>query len=236
MSDLSLRQSKILAAVVKEYCDNGEPVASGDLLAKYDFDVSAATIRNEMQELEEKGYLQQPHTSAGRIPSDAGFRFFVNELMHRTKLSLQEQERLRREVVKLSAMNIELGKRLAKLMAEVSSNAAFAVLPGETSASGLSHILNQNQLPAEDVKEIAEFFDNIDNYADDLIEKYKDSDPTTIIGKEIEIGKSKDYSMIVSGLQLPSGKKGVVGLIGPKNMKYEKNFSLMEYISKLIKP
>jgi transcriptional regulator of heat shock response len=58
--------------------------------------------------------------------------------------------------------------------------------------------------------------------------------PQTFIGKEIQLSKKSDYSMIVSGLQLPSGKKGVIGLVGPKSMKYEKNLTLMEYIAKLL--
>ena len=76
--NLTQRQAKILAAIVKENCDTGEPVASGDLVGKYNFNVSSPTIRNEMQALEKLGYIAQPHTSSGRVPTDKGFRYFVN--------------------------------------------------------------------------------------------------------------------------------------------------------------
>lgn len=231
---LTLRQARILAAIVKENCENGQPVASRDLTQKYNFEVSAPTIRNEMQALEKLGLISQPHTSAGRVPTDVGFRYFVNELMERVKLSVKEQERLKHEVVKLQMVNAEVGRRLAKLLASSTSQASFTILPEEVSSTGLSNILDSQTLPAEDAKEIAQFFDNLDEYADAMLKDYGDADAQAFIGKELKLSKHSDYSMIVSGMQLPSGKKGVIGLIGPKSMQYQKNLTLMEYITKLI--
>ena len=232
--NISPRQAKILAAIVKENCEGGQPVASADLVEKYNFNVSSPTIRNEMQALEKMGYIQQPHTSSGRVPTDKGFRYFVNQLMDRVKLTLKEQDRLKTELMKLQMANAEVSRRLAKLLSEHSQQASFALFPEEVSTVGISNLLLNPALPAEDAKEIAEFFDNIDQYADKMITDYAGHGTKTIIGKEIQLSKKSDYSMIVSGLQLPSGKKGVIGLIGPKSMKYEKNLSLMEYIAKLL--
>lgn len=232
--EITSRQAKILAAIVKENCDTGVPVASKDLVDKDYFDLSGASIRNEMQVLEKLGYIQQPHTSAGRVPTDMGFRYFVSELMERVKLSMKEQDHLRREVVKLQAVNAEIGRRLAKLLADTSEQASFTLLPGQSSAMGMANILDNPSLPPEDAKEIARFFDNIDEHAEQMIQDYADGSPKAVIGKEIQLSENSDYSMIVSGLSLPSGKKGVIGLIGPKNMKYEKNMGLMEYIAKLL--
>ena len=233
-SEITQRQAKILAAIVKENCESGQPVASADLVEKYDFHVSSPTIRNEMQALEKMGYIMQPHTSAGRVPTDKGFRYFVNQLMDRVKLTLKEQDILKRELFKLQLVNAEMGRRVAKLLSEHSQQASFALFPEEVSTVGLSNILDNPALPVEDAKEIAEFFDNIDNYAEKMISDYGGKGAKAMIGKEIQLSKKSDYSMIVSGLQLPSGKKGVIGLIGPKSMKYEKNLSLMEYIAKLL--
>lgn len=241
-SDLSARQARILAAIVKENCDSCEPVASKDLAAKYNFGISAPTIRNEMQELEKKGFITQTHTSSGRVPTDKGFRYFVNQLMSRVKLSLQEQNNLKKELLKLQMAHMETGRRVAKLLSELSGSASFAIFPEETvpggrqvSTIGMSNILGNPAVPAEDAQEIAKFFDDIDNYAEKMIADYaSEKDPKTFIGKELSLSKKSDYSMIVSGLQLPSGKRGVIGLIGPKAMKYEKNLTLMEYIAKLL--
>jgi transcriptional regulator of heat shock response len=154
--------------------------------------------------------------------------------MDRFKLSMREQEALRKEIMKLQIVNAEIGRRLAKMLAAHTSQASFAIMPDEVSAVGLSNILNTESMPAEDAKEIAEFFDKLDEYAESMIEDYGDEKPQAFIGKELKLSKRSDYSMIVSGLRLPSGKKGVVGLIGPKNMHYPKNLSLLEYISKLL--
>lgn len=233
-NSLTQRQARILAAIVKENCDTCEPVASADLAEKYSFEISAATIRNEMQELEKLGFIAQPHTSAGRVPTDKGFRYFVNELMDRVKLSLKEQDALKKELLKLQMAHMELGRRLAKLLADQSQSASFALFENEVSTMGLSNILDNPALPAEDAKEIARFFDNIDQHAEKMLLDYSGKGPEAKIGKEITLSKNSDYSMVVSGLKLPSGKKGVIGLVGPKSMKYEKNMSLMEYISKLL--
>ncbi|MBI5530661.1 MAG: hypothetical protein HY918_04135 [Candidatus Doudnabacteria bacterium] len=233
-SEITPRQAKILAAIVKENCDNCQPVASGDLAEKYNFGVSAPTIRNEMQELEKQGFIKQPHTSAGRVPTDKGFRYFVNELMDRVKLTLKEQDTLKRELMKLQMAHMEMGRRLTKLLSEHSQSASFALFDNEVSTMGLSNILSNPGLQAEDAREIAKFFDDIDQHAEKMMQDYSGMGPKAMIGKEIELSKTSDYSMIVSGLQLPSGKKGIIGLVGPKSMKYEKNMSLMEYIAKLL--
>jgi len=232
--EITPRQAKILAAIVKENCDTCGPVASQELAKKYQFDVSPATIRNEMAVLEEKGYIFQPHTSAGRVPTDKGFRYFVNQLMNKVKLTLKEQELLKREILKLQVAHLEMGRRLAKLLAEHSEQASFALFPEEVSAVGLSNLLSNPAIPSEDAKEIAKFLDDIDQYAENMIKDYAGQEPAALIGKELKLSKKSDYSMIVSGLTLPSGKKGVIGLVGPKSMKYEKNLSLIKYIAKLL--
>ena len=104
MSEITQRQAKILAAIVKEYSISGQPVGSGELSDQYGFAVSAATIRNEMQALEKAGYIYQPHTSAGRVPTDEGFRFFVNKLMKRLELSQIEQHKLQIELRTLQSL------------------------------------------------------------------------------------------------------------------------------------
>jgi len=233
--NLTQRQAKILAAIVKENCDIGKAVGSKELAEKYEFGISAPSVRNEMQTLEKQGYIKHRHTSAGRVPTDKGYRYFVNQLMDRFKLSIDEQNRLKKELVKLQMAHVEMGRRIAKLLSDSTQEASFAILPEEVSTVGLSNILDNPALPAADAKEIAKFFDDIDNYAEKMMQDYgEEASPKTFIGKELQLSKNSDYSMMVSGLKLPSGKKGVIGLIGPKSMKYEKNLSLMEYISKLL--
>jgi transcriptional regulator of heat shock response len=233
-TEITHRQAKILAALVKENCDSGQPVASSDIAEKYNLGVSPATIRSEMARLEEMGFIAQPHTSAGRVPTDVGFRYFVNQLMERVKLGVREQEQLKSELQQLQAAHVEMGRRIARLLASHSDQASFAVFPETVASTGMSKILDNPNLPPEDAKEIARFFDNLDENAQSMLAEYCDKGPEARIGKEIQLSKKSDYSMIVSGIELPSGKKGVIGLVGPKSMKYEKNLTLMEYVSKLL--
>ena len=96
--DLNERKKQILQAVIDEYIGSAEPVGSRAISKKNELGLSSATIRNEMADLEEMGYLIQPHTSSGRIPSDAGYRFYVNSLMKRYRLGLEAIERLQAEL------------------------------------------------------------------------------------------------------------------------------------------
>ena len=96
--ELNDRKKQILQAIIDEYIVSAEPVGSRAISKKNELGLSSATIRNEMADLEEMGYLIQPHTSAGRIPSDVGYRFYVNSLMHRYKIGVEAIEELQREL------------------------------------------------------------------------------------------------------------------------------------------
>ena len=88
---LDERKQKILLAIIQDYALTAEPVGSRTIARKYNLGVSSATIRNEMQDLEDEGYLAQPHTSAGRIPSIKGYRFYVDQLMKPMPVSNKEK-------------------------------------------------------------------------------------------------------------------------------------------------
>ncbi len=86
MSELTERQKSILMLVIRDYIETAQPVSSNALVKRYNLDLSSATVRNELAALDELGYLRQPHTSAGRVPTDDGYRFFVSQLMHQAEL------------------------------------------------------------------------------------------------------------------------------------------------------
>jgi heat-inducible transcriptional repressor len=86
MSDLTERQKSILMLVIRDYIETAQPVGSKALVERYHLDLSSATVRNELSALDELGYLRQPHTSAGRVPTEEGYRFFVGQMMHQAEL------------------------------------------------------------------------------------------------------------------------------------------------------
>jgi len=115
--NISDRKKKILASIVEEYINTAEPVGSKAIAEGSGLGLSSATIRNEMAELTAMGYLEQPHTSAGRIPSVMGYRLYVNELMEKQRLSLEETQRIN------DSLNLKM-EQLDKLMRDIGSLAA----------------------------------------------------------------------------------------------------------------
>lgn len=131
---LTPRQQQILLAVIQDYISTGEPVGSRTLSKKYDLGLSPATIRNELADLEDEGLLRQPHTSAGRVPSDTGYRVFVDHLMDRQAALPPEQERLLQDWKLLSRDLPELMQQTAKLTAVLSGCTAIVRAPRQTSS------------------------------------------------------------------------------------------------------
>lgn len=126
---LDKRKAYILATVVYEYIATAEPVGSNTLTQKYNLGVSSATVRNEMAELEAEGYLIQPHTSAGRVPSDAGYRTYVDELMQPETLAPEDRRRIRDDLREASRELDDLLESASRLMGRLSNNLAFITKP-----------------------------------------------------------------------------------------------------------
>lgn len=130
---LDKRKAYILATVVYEYVATAEPVGSQTLTQKYNLGVSSATVRNEMAELEAGGYLVQPHTSAGRIPSDAGYRTYVDRLMQPEELGTEERRRIREDLRDASHELDEIIDHTTRLLGRLSNNLAFVTRPQQES-------------------------------------------------------------------------------------------------------
>mgnify|MGYP000877092395 FL=1 len=129
MSNLNERKKCILRAVTDDYIDTAEPVGSRTIASRYKLGISSATIRNEMADLEESGYLYQPHTSAGRIPSDKGYRYYVDVLLEKEPITAQENTKIA-QLAKLKKEAIEkLIRRSTKILAELTEYISVAVIP-----------------------------------------------------------------------------------------------------------
>ncbi len=136
---LDKRKAYILATVVYEYIATAEPVGSNTLTQKYNLGVSSATVRNEMAELEAGGYLVQPHTSAGRIPSDAGYRTYVDQLMPPEHMGSEDRRRIREELRDVSRELDEIIEQATRLLGRLSNNLAFVTKP-QTDTQTFKHI------------------------------------------------------------------------------------------------
>src|SRR5215467_11698813 len=127
MADLSRRAQKILHAVVTEYLQSGDAVGSRTITRRHDLGLSPATVRNVMADLEELGLLEQRHTSAGRVPTESGLRFFIDSLLKLRGLTPREKDEIRARVAAPSAE--EVLQRASRLLSEITQHAAVIITP-----------------------------------------------------------------------------------------------------------
>jgi transcriptional regulator of heat shock response len=235
---MDIRQQQILEAIVREYVDTAQPVSSRVLVEKYKLGVSPATIRAEMKKLEREGYLYQLHTSAGRIPADKGYRFFINSLMEsRKKLTPREQEALRQNLL-ADKEDSRLMPKIAGLLADMSSNLAISGLledEPEVYKAGMGRLLRELELEsAEHFSRITRVFDYLDRNIEELFDIVQDETFGVYIGEENPIKQMRGLSMIISGQRLKSGNRGLIAILGPRRMRYDRNIALIEYIRDLL--
>lgn len=234
---MNTRQQKILSSVIEEYTNTAIPVSSEVLVKKYNLKVSSATIRNDMAELEKEGYLYQPHISSGRIPTDKGYRYFVEEIMKDKELTKDEQKKLQKELLKLKAKNTRLERTVAKLLSGFSGALAItgATSKEEFYESGMTKLLEQPEFKnIDEICKLAEVLDVVDEKFEEIAKNLKENETKIFIGKENPIDEISSCSMMVTPYKLKSGEKGILALIGPKRMRYAKNKSLIEYMKKLL--
>lgn len=236
---MNTRQQQILEVIVREYVDTAQPVSSRILNKKYKLSTSSATIRAEMKKLEEEGYLYQPHTSAGRIPTDKGYRFFINSLMESKKeLTPREQEVLRQNL-STSKEASRLMPKVACLLADMSSNLAISGLldidEPEIYKAGVGKLLRELELESRDhFYRVTQVLDYLDRNIEELFDIVQDETFGIYIGEENPIKQMKGLSMIVSGQKLKSGNRGLIAILGPRRMKYDRNIALIEYMRDLL--
>lgn len=144
--NLSERKLKILQAIIRDFILTAEPVGSRTLSKKYDLGVSAATIRNEMSDLEDIGLLTHPHTSAGRAPSEKAYRLYVNEMMKKTELTQEQKDMVASRLFENVQELDKTIERVAELLSEITNLTAFAMTP-EPDQDTLKYI---NFLPVDD--------------------------------------------------------------------------------------
>jgi heat-inducible transcriptional repressor len=227
------RKKRVLQAIVREYIESAEPVGSGTIVIKYDFDVSPATIRNDMAELESEGLLEQPHTSAGRVPTERGYRFYVEELSGQTELPESERQQLAGFASGIGADRGRAFKELAKAVADLADQTVVLSLgPGQTFVAGVSNLFRKPEFrEAELLREVSRIFDDLDSVLDDL-RSHLNEDVQVFIGGENPFGE--DLSSVVARLGSPEAGGGLFGIFGPQRMDYDANVALMRYIREIL--
>src|SRR3989344_4742500 len=229
------RRKAILKAIIRLYTKDAQPVGSKNLAERFNFGIGPAMIRQEMMILEKEGYLTQPHTSAGRIPTDMAYRLYISELAESPdELSLKEQKRISNEVGRTHDDWHELFKEVSRIVSDISGELSVAGL-----ASGEAHYMHGfSQLAQEpelqdrhSIDNLFRFMDEMDQYFDHLWSSLLSNSYGVFIGSENPIKEIRSFSVVTGRYTLPKGEAGFISIIGPKRMDYRKNVALVRYVS-----
>jgi len=229
------RQNKILNIIINEHIKEAQPVGSGAIAKKYGLKLSSATIRHEMKDLEDKGYIYQPHTSAGRIPSEKGWRYYLDNFLSEKKISDQEKRDLENSFDIKKGDKKQKVKNLAKKLAEISKETVIVGFnPEYTYYTGLSHLFRQPEFEEyELICHVSEIIDHLDEVIVKLFKDIKKDDFKILIGRENPFGEN--CGAIVSKYEDKKGQEGILTLLGPKRMSYAKNISRLKHSHSLLK-
>lgn len=230
------RQEKILKYIVKEYIKTAEPVSSKVLAEKYNMKASPATIRWDMVELVEKGYLLQLYTSSGRVPTEKAYRFFIEKFCD-PKLSSKTEKKIEElffkkeedKIKKNETIENEIIKELGELIALISRNVSIVVFGREIFWQGFSYLLSQPEFyEPDEILEATKTFENL--YQRIRNEEFLNKEIKIYIGKENPFDGDENLTLILGGLE-----NGVIGILGPKRMDYQQNIALVKKSRELIR-
>lgn len=219
------RQQQILAAIIEQYAEVAVPVGSV-MLAKL-FGVSSATIRAEMGRLEDAGMIAQPHTSAGRIPTDRGYRYYVN-LLNNNDAQLTDRPSKALDTRVAQAGRADLAIRSAvDMLVELTHNVGLATIGDQLYLSGFGHLFTQPEfLNSGPVHEVARLLDNLEPW---LREATPNEPLNVYIGSENPIGKSSGCSLIISRFRSPYSDFSYIGILGPTRQSYREVMGLVRH-------
>lgn len=224
------RQKQILCSIVEQYAEVASPVGSS-LLARV-FNVSSATIRAEMAELERRGFITQPHTSAGRVPTDKGYRFYVNNLGETMPTGIETA--LERRAEKALTARVQDGglperaiRNAVDTLVELTHNLGIATIGNQLYMSGLSNLFGQPEfIHSNQVRQVASLLDNLEPW---LHEAAPNEPLSVYIGQENPIGRSAGCSLIISRFRSSYSDRSYIGILGPTRQSYRDVMQLVRH-------
>ncbi len=227
------RSAKILYTLVELYISDARPIGSAQLSEKMSMPISTATIRKVLSRLEEDGYIYQPHTSAGRIPTDKGYRYYVDNTSVKA-LSDNKRRQIRDKFSELYSTYQNQSRTAARLLSELVHAVAITSLPesSDVQEAGMYELLDENDMEA--ALEVASLLKNIDKYIQYLADKVHE-DVSVYIGEENPVFSAKHTSLLVKTFNRPDGSQAILIITGPKRMAYQKNIGLIESVAEAIK-
>lgn len=234
---MNTRQAKLLVSIIDEFIRTGIPVGSKQIIESGHFELSGATIRNEMRLLSEEGLIEQPHISAGRIPTARGYRMYVKDYMQPTGMEKEVRSRFDRlRAQYFQRKDQERVFEAVALLSQMIPNVAFATVPHKQRVYflGLANTLRQPEfqldpLLATGVVEVLE------TQLADVMEQVKlDEKVRYYIGDEHLLPQIQSCSMMVTEYRMRD-ERGAVGILGPMRMDYTYNTVALELVADLLR-
>lgn len=233
--DYESRRRAILTATINKYIRQALPVASEDVAQ--DFDLSSATIRNIFAELEERGFLMHPYTSGGRIPTEKGYRYYVDFLLSQMELMDEEKEHIlkeyRKEIRRLEDA-LEKTSEIISTITHYTALVSFLEWQDKFFYKGINRILEQPEF--QDLKQLRLLMKMIEDRQSllniinrDFKEKVK-----VYIGSELGCPEMDNCSIVVSSYRLKNKPKGRLAVLGPMRMEYDHIIPTLEYVSDIL--
>ena len=233
---LTDRQEKLLNFIIKEFVKTAKPVGSVLISRKGNFGLSPASLRGEMYELERTGYLNQLHTSGGRVPTDKAYRYFVNNLIQGDDLEpATEEKRKIRTAVNSTEDPRRLNRNIAQVLSDLSDNVVITNILDDSDfyKVGLASLFEFPEFrEINRVFEMTNLFDRFETVFAKIERHFFrqfDEEFQLLIGNENPLVHIRDETMILAKYSLPDGLRGSLTMIGPTRMNYEKNISLVKY-------
>ena len=236
MAELTERQIKLLGAVINEYVETALPVGSEVITQKYDLQVSSATIRNEMAALTNEGYLQKPHTSAGRIPTDLGFRFYIKNLMQEKEIPVVSEVAIKQRLWPQRHDSNNLLTQAAQALAEETKNLSLVLTDeGRLYTAGSSNVLRHPEFYDIDLtRTVLEMLDRSEVFANIFNRIPKEQSFGVLLGGESGVPGLNECGVIFSRFSLPRGQGGYLGILGPTRLPYPKVVPMVKYFAELV--
>jgi len=235
MIDLTERQKNLLRAVIEKYIETAEPIGSETIEKEASLGVSPATIRNEMVKLTALGYLRQPHTSAGRIPTSMGMKFYVDQLMEEKSLSLKDEVAIKEELRDPNEPFNRLLKHTARILADQTRSLAVATdEEGDIYASGMANILDMPEFYDIDItRTVLSMVDRFEMLKQIIDQMRGEEQIRILFGDELGIPYLEPCGFVVTRYQM-GNHRGVLGIIGPSRLNYPTVIPTVRYFSQLL--
>lgn len=236
MADLTPRQINILKHIVEEYIDTAKPVGSETLDKKFNLGFSPATLRNEMAELIDQGYLKSPHTSAGRVPTPLALRYYVNNLMQTKDLSVTDEVKIKEKVWDYRKQFQRALREATKELAQTTKSLAVAADDaGDVFYSGTANILDMPEFFDIDLtRNVLSLMDHFD-YLDRIFSRGDDASGIQILmGDDIGYDYLSPCAVVFTKFGTEKNRQGVIGIVGPCRLNYQRLIPAVRYFGTLL--